>query len=343
MNKSKVFYIAIIITGLLLSCDKDSEDKGNDIIDFSHGSLRPDCLYEVDPGREAYYEEPIVLIDGWSNPVMLSEPVTDSCPNDAIEISRDGNTLYFFWSPTVGGTYAELLHIHTGTYYATKVGDDPGVFSEPRFYDLQKGAKDGSVDGVPSFTPDKDFVYFHSTRSDNLGYQQTPPVDDYLDIYKAPIINGEPGPAVNLGEPINSIYLDGEHSLSPDGSKLYITSDRPGGLGGPDIWVSENIDGVWSEPVNLEAPINSDSWDGQPGFAANEPNIMYFVSRRDGASSIYRSIYNGTNWSEPEMIITGYVGEPSLTADGKLLYFVHVLVDDEGVFGSNIWYIKKLD
>lgn len=68
---------------------------------------------------------------------------------------------------------------------------------------------------------------------------------------------------------------------------------------------------------------------------------MYFVSRRDGPSSIYRSTFIGEGWSEPEMVITGYVGEPSLVADGSIMYFVHVLVDDQGVFGSNIWYVRR--
>ena len=54
---------------------------------------------------------------------MLSAPLTDKCPNDAVEISRDGQTIFFFWSPTVGGTYEELLHIHTGTYFASRMRD----------------------------------------------------------------------------------------------------------------------------------------------------------------------------------------------------------------------------
>ena len=69
---------------------------------------------------------------------------------------------------------------------------------------------------------------------------------------------------------------------------------------------------------------------------------MYFVSERDGPSSIYRSTYNGVAWSKPEIVITGYVGEPSIVGDGSILYFVHVLVDNDGVFGSNIWYVRKI-
>jgi hypothetical protein len=317
------FYVRIFLVVFLLpaaGCAPDSPGQEPPSPDeppvengvFTHNSPRPACRYQVAPGRTAYHETPVVVADGWSEPVMLAAPLTDACPNDAIELSRDGKTLYFFWSPTVNGTYEELLHIHTGTYRAERVGDDPGVFGEPRFFDLQKGAEDGSVDGVPSFTPEGDFVYFHSTRAANLGYNATPPTDDFLDIYVAPMVDGEPGVGVNVGEPVNSVYLDGEHALHPDGKRLFFTSTRPGGVGdGPDIWVSERAGGGWSEPVNLGAPINSTGWDGQPGFAADHPDTMYFVSQRDGPSSIYQSTFNGTTWSEPEMVITGYVGEGS--------------------------------
>ncbi|MFH1120629.1 MAG: hypothetical protein V1775_12470 [Bacteroidota bacterium] len=309
---------------------------------FKHNSPRPECRYCADTNRAAYFDKPVVLADDWSEPVLLAGPLTDLCPNDAVTISRDGKTIYFFWSPTVNGTNEELLHIHTGTYYATRIGEDPGVFSDPRFYDLQKGVQGGSVDGELSFTPDGSYVYFHSTRSNNTGYQNTPPIDDPMDIYMAPVIDGEPGTAINLGEPVNSVYIEGEHTLSPDGQKLFFASTRPGGIGGTDIWVSSNVAGTWSAPVNPGVPVNSAGSDLQPEFPANDPDIMYFTSDRDGPASIYRSVYNGMSWSEPEVVITGYVGEPSVTGDGSIMYFVHVLVDSKGVFGSNIWYVRRI-
>jgi hypothetical protein len=285
-----------------------------------------------------------VVADGWSEPVMLSAPVTDPCPNDAVEISRDGRTLYFFWSPTVNGTDEELLHAHTGTYRAERVGDDPGAFGAPSYFELQKGVEGASVDGAPSFSPAGDLVYFHSTRGDNLGYQATPATNDFLDIYVAPIsADGEPGSATNLGAPVNSVHLDGEHGLHPDGQRLFLASDRPGGLGGVDLWVTEKSGAAWSEPVALGAPLNTAQNEAQPAFAADAPNTMYFVSNRDGPSSIYHSRHDGTSWSEPEQVITGYVGEPAPVGDGSVLYFVHVLVDDAGVYGSNIWYVRRLD
>ncbi len=327
----------LMATTLLFGCPDEEDFK------FGHGSPRPECMFSIDRDRPAYYDEPVVLAADWSAPVMLAPPLTDECPNDAVEISRDGRTIYFYWSPTVGGSNEELLHAHTGTYRAERIGSDPGLFGDPTYFELQKGIENNSVDGRTSFTPTEDFVYFHSTRAENLGYQADPPLNDYLDIYVAAVVDGEPGVATNLGEPVNSVYLDGEHALHPDGERLFLASDRPGGLGGVDIWLSTRDGEEWSDPVNLGAPINSEHSEAQPGFAADDPDTMYFVSNRDGPSSIYRSTFDGQRWSEPEMVVTGYVGEPSLVADGSLMYFVHVLVDDQDVFGSYIYYVERQD
>lgn len=79
---------------------------------------------------------------------------------------------------------------------------------------------------------------------------------------------------------------------------------------------------------------------------------MYFVSDhlvafytglgliRDPA--IYRStVSESGDLGVPELVIRGIVGEPSLTADGRYLYFVHVLYDAAGGFGSDIWYVRR--
>ena len=70
---------------------------------------------------------------------------------------------------------------------------------------------------------------------------------------------------------------------------------------------------------------------------------MYFVSNRNLfiGSAIYRSNRLGDVWSEPELVIKGIVGEPSLTADGNYLYFVHVLTDIAGPFDADIWYCER--
>lgn len=71
--------------------------------------------------------------------------------------------------------------------------------------------------------------------------------------------------------------------VSPDGKMFFIASNRPGGLGGLDIWVSTRAGehDPWSEPVNLGAPINSAANDFCPTMA-RDGNTFFFASNRAG-------------------------------------------------------------
>ena len=64
---------------------------------------------------------------------------------------------------------------------------------------------------------------------------------------------GDWTPPVNLGEAVNSPYPEILPALSKNGSSLYFASDRPGSLGGEDLWVSRRAgkDRAWQAPVNL--------------------------------------------------------------------------------------------
>ena len=69
----------------------------------------------------------------------------------------------------------------------------------------------------------------------------------------------------NLGKIINSPLTD---EMTPyvaaDGVTLYFSSNRPGGLGDNDIWMTKRLDKTWqkwSDPVNLGSPINTENWD----------------------------------------------------------------------------------
>ncbi len=69
----------------------------------------------------------------------------------------------------------------------------------------------------------------------------------------------------NLGKIINSPLTDEMTPyMAADGVTFYFSSNRPGGLGDNDIWMTKRLDKTWqkwSEPVNLGSPINTENWD----------------------------------------------------------------------------------
>ena len=71
-------------------------------------------------------------------------------------------------------------------------------------------------------------------------------------------------------------YSSGHPSLTKDGTTMYFASNRPGGYGGTDIYVTKFIDGQWDEPVNLGPSINTE---GNEMFPYIHPDgTLYFSS-----------------------------------------------------------------
>jgi WD40 repeat protein len=112
---------------------------------------------------------------------------------------------------------------------------------------------------------------------------------------------------VNLGATVNSASNEQNAQLSKDGLAIYFTSDRPGGLGGLDIWVTrrDSRDSPWQPPVNLGAPINTPSADFAPNLSI-DGHLLFFASNRFGglgAIDLYMSRRHNPNddttWSEP--------------------------------------------
>jgi hypothetical protein len=106
---------------------------------------------------------------------------------------------------------------------------------------------------------------------------------------------------------LNTPSLDGCPIQSPDGSSLYMASNRPGGKGGLDIWVATRTSAnePLGAPVNLPEPINSAADDFCP--TPIQGHGLLFVSRRVtagvtcGLGDIYFTRRNPAHgWSEPE-------------------------------------------
>ena len=92
------------------------------------------------------------------------------------------------------------------------------------------------------------------------------------------------GTPVNLGSTVNSSYDDLTPSISADGLSLYFGSDRPGGYGDRDIWVTTRTTtgDPWGEPVNLGPIVNSSGADRGPSISADGLSLFLHSERSGG-------------------------------------------------------------
>ena len=136
---------------------------------------------------------------------------------------------------------------------------------------------------------------------------------------------------------LNTPSLDGCPIQSPDGLSLYMASNRPGGLGGLDIWVArrDSTGAPWGAPQNLGEPVNSAADDFCPTPVRGQG--LFFVSREAlpgscGMGDIYFTRRDAPHgWVEPVRLACAPAGPnsaldeqgPSYVEAGKkaLLYF----------------------
>jgi outer membrane protein OmpA-like peptidoglycan-associated protein len=108
---------------------------------------------------------------------------------------------------------------------------------------------------------------------------------------------------INLGRVLNTPFQEMSPSLNADGTKLYFASNgRKGGLGSFDIYVSNRLDDswtLWSEPVNLGPPINS------------EGRELYFREFPSLSVSIYTSTRNSDGYGDVRVLIDSINVKPA--------------------------------
>ena len=132
-----------------------------------------------------------------------------------------------------------------------------------------------------------------------------------------------------FGYTINTTAFEGMPSLSSDDGALYFVSDRDGGFGGKDIWVSYFKDGYWQVPQNLGPSINTAQDETAPTIAADN-KTLYFTSKGHpgfGGKDLFMSQRNGdSSWSKAVNLgapINSNFDEAScaISIDGSTMYF----------------------
>lgn len=137
-----------------------------------------------------------------------------------------------------------------------------------------------------SLSPDGNTAYFVSERLGGIGKK---------DIwYCQKNKKGDWGEAMNIGNLLNTSKNEESVYIHPDGKTLFFSSKGHNGLGGYDIYKSINVNGVWSKPMALPTPINTENDDIYFVLEANG-KIGYFVSKgKDKNADIYKVEFKQT-------------------------------------------------
>lgn len=174
---------------------------------------------------------------------------------------------------------------------------------------LNIGAEVNSAfeDTSPHLSSDGLALYFSSNRPESQGLE---------DLWVSTRANRHApwGPAANLGPAINTPANERSPALSRNRRLLFFATDRPGGSGGFDIWLSWRPDPAdpfgWQPPVNLGSGINTAATDAGPSFLERSPGPipqLYLASARPGGVGSL-DIYVGS-------VPGGWAGPPALVAE----------------------------
>lgn len=135
---------------------------------------------------------------------------------------------------------------------------------------------------------------------------------------------GEPRHVSELSSPTDEWFPN----LTADGT-IYFGSDRPGGVGGTDIWRARFVNGKFAAPENVGEPVNSKGDEIEPFISADEQTLIVAARNRGdavGAYDLYVAHRRGERWDPPHhpgppINSTGWDFAPRLSPDGKIFIF----------------------
>ena len=258
----------------------------------------------------------------------LGDIVNTASPEYSPVITIDGSAL-FFTSKRMrpDSSNARYVNIFNGQHYEdiyVSYRDRDGNWATPTFLDFCSVRKN---DASISTSPDGQIVFvYQDINGGDIYYSQLKDT-----VFEPPV----PFPA----EELNTEYWETHITMSADGNYLFFVSDRPGGLGGRDIYRIKKLpDGSWSKAFNLGPPINSE-YDEDSPFIGADNKTLYFSSNgpnsMGGFDILVSQMDDDEVWSEPRNM--GYplnsVDDDifyTTTADGLIGFYASDKLDGKG-------------
>lgn len=206
--------------------------------------------------------------------------------------------------------YSVKLNLRTDENIVISKKDEAGNWMKPTLIsdnintELNEGAASISGDG-------KTLVFSSCGKKDSRGS---------CDLYISQK-NGEVWSVpANMGDKVNSAGWESNPSITADGKTVYYSSDRSGGFGKKDIWVTNLLPNqTWSAPENLGALVNTKLNEATPFIHADKQHL-YFASDGFwgmGGYDIFYTVKDGPFWTKPVN-----VGYPINTPENEGAFYV---------------------
>ncbi len=250
------------------------------------------------------------------NPIELSKKIlgnefSQGSINDNPAVSFDGNSI----------VYTERRGISNVILYSRKERDK---WQTP----IEITARINAGEDCSSSALNQDGTLLFLYKNDNYDGN----------IYTSELVNGDWTPIKKLNKNINTKFYESHAAVTADGKKLYFTSNREGGQGGLDIYVSElDASGDWGPGINLGATINSGYNEDNPFVTAND-SLLFFCSEGHngmGGFDNFMSLRLTTSWKTPQNI-----GYPLNTTDDDK-FFQPYNNGRNGYYSMTTGYKKK--
>jgi len=207
----------------------------------------------------------------WRKPEEIKSVRSSLFNNGPMCFAPDGRTVYFTSEVESGkAALKKYFQNHNGIFIAELSGTDLLGLVPFKYNNMAYDV------GQPTISSDGKYLFFASDMPGGQGGS---------DIYRCELINGEWSSPENLGPSVNSPAAENFPYIHPSG-RLFFTSNRPGGIGGLDVYSTSFYSGKWEEPVLLPEPINSKA-DDFAFVAEDDRQTGYFSSNRRMNDDIY--------------------------------------------------------
>lgn len=218
-----------------------SLNAGSDELVFTRLEITDGSGKRVSRPQEDFYCS-VLDSAGWGKTIPLGPPVNSEENEGAQTLSADGRLLMFTACGRADGTGSCDLYISI---------HKNGTWSAP--VNMGTPVNTAAWESQPSLSADGETLYFVSSRRGGKGK---------MDIWKASKVSVSPDGFPHFGNVSNVSELNtGGNDMSPflhaDGQTLFFASDGLPGLGGTDLFRSRLREGLWTAPVNLGYPINT--------------------------------------------------------------------------------------